>query len=55
MIMEEQYHQIRRLQLNGVLSTLTKRVNSIAVTNINFHSGLMNVTKLTSGQMRNPG
>ena len=49
---EEQHPQTRRQQLNRVRSALTKEVNSIEVTNINVHNGLV---KITSGQLRNLG
>jgi len=39
-------------QFNRVRSALTQEVNSIEVTNINFHNGLV---KITSGQLRNLG
>ena len=49
---EEQHPQTCRQQPNRVRSAITQRVNSIEVTNINFHNGLV---KIISGQLRNLG
>ena len=51
---EEQHPQTRRQQLNRVRSALTKEVNSIEVTNVNFHNGLVKITSCQLRNLRNP-